>query len=102
MCVYEIYLLIFKFEFLVTFANRISAVGLVARAIPVISTLYSYNYMLRNRRKTIILLDLMILYGQSYMFIPSTTQDIEQALTKHCVFAIAEESVFPSTTMRPL
>ena len=58
MCVYEIYLLIFKFEFLVTFANRISAVGLVARAISVISTLYSYNYMLRNRRKTIILLDL--------------------------------------------
>ena len=44
----------------------------------------------------------VITYGHSYLLIPAAFHVIEQASTKHCVFAWPEESEFPSTTIPSL
>ena len=84
-----------------TFHTFIDEANMVNGAIKITYTFYSkiekHNY---NLKWLFVLV--RYTYGESYLLIPAAFQVIEQASTKHCVFAWPEESEFPSTTIPSL
>ena len=83
-----------------TFHTFIDEANMANGAIKITYTFYSkiekHNY---NLKWLLVLFDT---YGHSYLLIPAAFHVIEQASTKHCVFAWPEESEFPSTTIPSL